>query len=99
MAAKPDPVLEKLNRLLGENRLPCCAETLWERILSNMASKARLGKIDPKRECKRNRNLNPKLRETEPESSKDHLASAGGERMDSARQLEAWCRGRANRHV
>src|SRR3546814_15705469 len=27
MAAKPDPVLEKLNRPLGENRPPCWART------------------------------------------------------------------------
>src|SRR3546814_17620535 len=50
MAAKPDPVLEKLNRLLGENRLPCCAETLWERLLSNMYSKALLSTSDPTKE-------------------------------------------------
>jgi hypothetical protein len=88
MAAKPDPVLEKLNRLLGEGRLPACAETLWDRILSNMSSKALLSKSDPKKEWQMSRNLNHKLVGMAPDAFKEQVEHAGRMRMERARNME-----------
>jgi hypothetical protein len=89
MPAKPDPVLEKLNRLLGENRLPYCAETLWERILSNLNSKALLNKSEPRKEWQMTRNLNHKLLAVAPEAYKEAVDHAGRMRMERARNMES----------
>jgi hypothetical protein len=88
MPAKPDPILEKLNRLLGEGRLPACADTLWERILSNLSSKALLSKSDPKKEWQMSRNLNHKLMAMVPEALKEQVDHAGRMRMERARNME-----------
>lgn len=89
MPAKPDPILEKLNKLLGENRLPFCAETLWERILSNLNSKALLSKSDPRKEWQMTRNLNHKLLSVVPEAYKEAVDHAGRMRMERARNMES----------
>lgn len=88
MPAKPDPVLEKLNKLLGENRLPFCAETLWDRILANLSSKTLLSKSDPKKEWQMSRNLNHKLLAVAPEALKEQIDHAGRMRMERARNME-----------
>ncbi|WP_341701993.1 hypothetical protein [Ferrovibrio sp.] len=88
MPARPDPLLEKLNRLLGEGRLPCCTDTLWERILSNLASKALLSKSEPKKEWQMSRNLNHKLMAFAPEAYKEQVDHAGRMRMERARNME-----------
>ena len=88
MPPKPDPLLEKLNRLLGEGRLPYCAETLWDRILSNLSSKALLSKSDPKKEWQMSRNLNHKLLAMTPENLKEQVEHAGRMRMERARNME-----------
>jgi hypothetical protein len=87
MPAKPDPILEKLNRLLGENRLPYCAETLWERILSNLNSKALLSKSEPKKEWQLTRSLNHKLASMAPEAYKESIEHAGRMRMERVRNM------------
>ncbi|WP_341910415.1 hypothetical protein [Ferrovibrio terrae] len=88
MPAKPDPILEKLNRMLGENRLPYCAETLWERILSNLNSKALLSKSEPKKEWQMTRSLSHKLSSVAPESYKEAIDHAGRMRMERVRNME-----------
>lgn len=88
MGAKPDPILEKLNRLLGENRLPSCSETLWERILSNLNSKALLSKSEPKKEWQMTRSLNHKLVAVAPEAFKEAVDHAGRMRMERVRNME-----------
>lgn len=89
LPAKPDPVLEKLNRLLGENRLPHCADTIWERILSNLNSKALLSKSEPRKEWQMTRNLNHKLLAVAPEAYKEAVDHAGRMRMERARNMES----------
>jgi len=89
MGAKPDPILQKLNRLLGESRLPSCNDTLWERILSNLNSKALLSKSDPKKEWQTTRNLNHKLVQLAPESYKEAIDHAGRMRMERVRNMES----------
>lgn len=89
MPAKPDPILEKLNRLLGEKRLPFCEETLWERILTNLGSKALLSKNEPRKEWQMSRNLNHKLLPLAPESLKEAIDHAGRMRMERARNMES----------
>ena len=89
MPAKPDPLLEKVNRLLGENRLPLCADTLWERILSNLSSKALLSKNDPRKEWQMSRNLSHKLSSLAPESYKEAIDHAGRMRLERARNMES----------
>lgn len=88
MPAKPDPILEKLNRMLGENRLPYCSETLWERILSNLNSKALLSKSEPKKEWQMTRSLSHKLSSLAPESYKEAIDHAGRMRMERVRNME-----------
>ncbi|WP_298725265.1 hypothetical protein [uncultured Ferrovibrio sp.] len=88
MPAKPDPTLEKLNRLLGEKRLPLCEGTLWERILTNLSSKTLLSKHDPKKEWQLTRNLNHKLLSLAPESYKAAIDHAGRMRMERVRNME-----------
>lgn len=88
MPAKPDPILEKLNRLLGENRLPFSAETLWERILGNLNSKALLSKSDPKKEWQMTRNLSHRLAAMAPETYKEAIDHAGRMRMERVRNME-----------
>ena len=88
MPAKADPILDKLNRLLGEGRLPACCETLWDRILSNLSSKALLSKTDPKKEWQLSRNLNHKLVGMAPEAVKEQVEHAGRMRMERARNME-----------
>jgi hypothetical protein len=89
MPAKPDVILEKLNRLLGENRLPFCAETLWERILSNLNSKALLSKSEPKKEWQMTRSLCHKLSAAAPEVYKEAIDHAGRMRMERVRNMES----------
>ncbi|MBS4048393.1 MAG: hypothetical protein KG075_18765 [Alphaproteobacteria bacterium] len=89
MPAKPDPLLEKVNRLLGENKLPLCADTLWERILSNLSSKALLSKNDPRKEWQLSRNLSHKLSSLAPESYKEAIDHAGRMRLERARNMES----------
>ncbi len=89
MPAKPDPLLEKVNRLLGENKLPLCADTLWERILSNLSSKALLSKNDPRKEWQMSRNLSHKLSSLAPESYKEAIDHAGRMRLERARNMES----------
>ncbi|WP_300295146.1 hypothetical protein [Ferrovibrio sp.] len=88
MPAKPDIVLEKLNRVLGEGRLPCCVDTLWERILSNLNSKALLSKNEPRKEWQMSRALNQKLMAVVPESYKESIEHAGRMRIERARNME-----------
>lgn len=88
MPAKPDPILEKLNQLLGEGRLVYCAETLWERILSNLNSKALLSKSEPKKEWQMTRNLNHKLLAIAPDPFKEAVDHAGRMRMERVRNME-----------
>lgn len=88
MPAKPDPLLEKVNRLLGEYKLPLCADTLWERILSNLSSKALLSKNDPRKEWQMSRNLSHKLSSLAPESYKEVIDHAGRMRLERARNME-----------
>jgi hypothetical protein len=88
MPAKPDPLLEKLNRTLGEGRLPFCADTIWERILSNLNSKALLSKNEPKKEWQMSRNLNQKLMTVVPEHHKEAVEYAGRMRIERARNME-----------
>lgn len=88
MPTKPDPLLEKVNRLLGENKLPLCADTLWERILSNLSSKALLSKNDPRKEWQMSRNLSHKLSSLAPESYKESIDHAGRMRLERARNME-----------
>jgi hypothetical protein len=89
MPAKPDPLLEKVNRLLGENKLPLCADTIWERILSNLSSKALLSKNDPRKEWQLSRNLSHKLSSLAPESYKEAIDHAGRMRLERARNMES----------
>ena len=89
MPAKPDPLLEKVNRLLGENKLPLCADTLWERILSNLSSKALLSKNDPRKVWQLSRNLSHKLSSLAPESYKEAIDHAGRMRLERARNMES----------
>lgn len=89
MPTKPDPLLEKVNRLLGENKLPLCADTLWERILSNLSSKALLSKNDPRKEWQLSRNLSHKLSSLAPESYKESIDHAGRMRLERARNMES----------
>lgn len=88
MPAKPDPLLEKVNRLLGENKLPLCADTIWERILSNLSSKALLSKNEPRKEWQMSRNLSHKLSSLAPESYKESIEHAGRMRLERARNME-----------
>ena len=88
MPTKPDPLLEKLNRTLGEGRLPFCADTIWERILSNLNSKALLSKNEPKKEWQMSRNLNQKLMTVVPEHHKEAVEYAGRMRIERARNME-----------
>ena len=88
MPAKPDPLLEKLTRLLGENRLPFCAETIWERILSNLNSKALLSKNEPRKEWQMTRSLSHKLAAAAPEAFKEAIDHAGRMRMERVRNME-----------
>lgn len=88
MPAKPDPLLEKVNRLLGENKLPLCADTIWERILSNLSSKALLSKNDPRKEWQMSRSLSHKLSSLAPESYKESIDHAGRMRLERARNME-----------
>jgi len=88
LGAKPDPILGKLNRLLGEDRLPSCSETLWERILANLNSKALLSKSEPKKEWQMTRNLNHKLVQIAPEAFKEAVDHAGRMRMERVRNME-----------
>lgn len=85
---QPDPLLEKLVKLMAENRLPLCQETLWDRILSNLSSKALLNKNDPKKEWQMTRNLNHKLLSMAPESMKEQVDHAGRMRMERVRNME-----------
>jgi hypothetical protein len=89
MPAKPDPLLEKVNRLLGDNKLPLCADTIWERILSNLSSKALLSKNDPRKEWQLSRNLSHKLSSLAPESYKEAIDHAGRMRLERARNMES----------
>jgi hypothetical protein len=89
MPAKPDPILEKLNRLLGENKLPFCADTLWERILGNLSSKALLSKNEPRKEWQMSRSLSHKLNALAPESYKEAIDHAGRMRLERARNMES----------
>jgi hypothetical protein len=88
MPAKPDPTLEKLNTLLGEKRLPCCEETLWERILTNLSSKTLLSKSEPKKEWQMTRTLNHKLLSLAPASYKEAIDHAGQMRMERVRNMD-----------
>ncbi len=88
MPAKPDPLLEKLNRALGEGRLPHCVDTIWERILGNLNSKALLSKNEPKKEWQMSRNLNQKLMSVVPENHKEAVEYAGRMRIERARNME-----------
>lgn len=89
MPAKPDPTLEKLNRLLGEQRLPHCEETLWERILMNLSSKTLLSKSEPKKEWQMTRSLNHKLLSVAPERFKEAIDHAGRMRMERVRNMDS----------
>ncbi|HEX6959841.1 MAG TPA: hypothetical protein VF194_17790 [Ferrovibrio sp.] len=88
LGPKPDPILEKLNRLLGEKRLPSCEETLWERILSNLSSKTLLSKHEPKKEWQLTRNLNHRLLAAAPEAFKEAIDHAGRMRMERVRNMD-----------
>lgn len=87
-APQPDPILEGLNKLLGENRLPLCAETLWDRIQGNLSSKALLSKNDPKKEWQLTRNLNHKLLSMAPPAFKEAVDHAGRMRMERVRDQQ-----------
>lgn len=90
MPARPDPTLEKLNKLLGERRLPSCEETLWERILTNLSSKTLLSKSEPKKEWQMTRNLNHKLLSVAPAAYKEAIDHAGQMRMERVRNMDSY---------
>ncbi len=84
-----DPLLVSLNSLLGQNRLPLCADTLWERIQTNLTSKALLAKNDPKKEWQLTRNLNHKLLSLAPPDYKEAIDHAGRMRMERVRDMQS----------
>ena len=87
-APKADPMLEKINGLLGQGRLPLVAETLWDRILSALSSKQLLAKNEPKKEWQLTRNLNHKLNTMAPASFKEPIEYAGRMRMERVRDMQ-----------
>ncbi|MBX3454340.1 hypothetical protein [Ferrovibrio sp.] len=87
-APKPDPMLEKLNALLGQNRLPLVAETLWDRVLNALSSKQLLSKNEPKKEWQLTRNLNHKLNTLAPPAFKEPIDHAGRMRMERVRDMQ-----------
>ena len=87
-APKPDPMLEKLNGLLGQDRLPLVGETLWDRILNALSSKQLLAKNEPKKEWQLTRNLNHKLNTMAPPAFKEPIEYAGRMRMERVRDMQ-----------
>lgn len=85
---QPDPILMSLTRLLGEKRLPLCSDTLWERIIGNLSSKALLAKNEPKKEWQLTRTLNHKLLSMAPENLKEQVDHVGRMRMERVRNME-----------
>ncbi|MBP6819680.1 MAG: hypothetical protein KBC46_10305 [Ferrovibrio sp.] len=84
-----DPLLAAVNAMLAQNRLPLCVETLWDRIHSNLTSKALLAKNDPKKEWQLTRNLNHKLLSMAPPAFKDQIDHAGRMRMERVRDMQS----------
>lgn len=88
-APQPDPLLLGLNQMLADQRLPLVVETLWDRIITALNSKALLNKNDPKKEWAFTRNLNHKLNTMAPAAFKEQVDYAGRMRMERARNMES----------
>ncbi len=84
-----DPLLQSLNAMLGQQRLPLVVDTLWERIHVNLVSKAMLARNDAKKEWQLTRNLNHKLLSLAPPSYKEAIDHAGRMRMERVRDMQS----------